>query len=78
MTIILMTIGVTAIYEIGMYLINYMIISINVEIIPFIKILLIEILYNVIITIILYPILQKAGYYIEESFRGKEILTRYY
>lgn len=78
MTIILMTIGVTAVYEIGLYLLNYMIISINVEILAFIKILLIEILYNVIITIILYPLLQKAGYYIEESFRGKEILTRYY
>lgn len=78
MTIILMTIGVTVIYEIGVYLLNYMIISINIEILPFIKILLIEILYNVIITIILYPLLQKIGYYIEESFRGKEILTRYY
>lgn len=78
MTIILMTVGITAIYEIGIYFLNYMIISINVEILAFIKILLIEILYNVIITIILYPLLQKAGYYIEESFRGKEILTRYY
>lgn len=78
MTIILMTAGVTIIYEIGLYILNYMIISTNIEIIPFIKILLIETLYNVIITIILYPILQKVGYYIEESFRGKEILTRYY
>ncbi len=77
-TIIIMTMGVTAIYEIGLYILNYAILSINVEIIPFIKILLVETLYNVIITIILYPILQKAGYYIEESFRGKQILTRYY
>lgn len=77
-TIILMTMGVTAIYEIGVYILNYAIISINVEIMPFIKILLVEILYNVIIITILYPILQKAGYYIEESFRGKQILTRYY
>lgn len=78
MTIILMTIAVTAIYEIGVYILNSMIISINIEIIPFIKILLIEILYNIIITIILYPLLQKAGYYIEEAFRGKQILTRYF
>ena len=78
MTIILMTIGVTAIYEIGMYILNYAIVSINVEIIPFVKILLVEILYNVIITIILYPLLQKAGYYIEDTFRGRQILTRYY
>ncbi len=78
MTMILMTVGTTAIYEIGMYFLNYIIIGINLEIIPFIIILLIELLYNVIITIILYPLLQKAGYYIEESFRGREILTRYY
>lgn len=77
-TIILITIGVTAIYEIGLYTLNYAIVSINFEIIPFIKILLVEIFYNIIITIILYPLLQKAGYYIEEVFRGKQILTRYY
>lgn len=78
MTIILMTALTTAIYEIGSYLLNYIIISTNLEILPFIKILLIEIIYNTILTIILYPLLQKLGYYIEESFRGKQILTRYY
>lgn len=77
-TIILMTIGVTAIYEIGSYILNYMIVSINFEIIPFLKILLIEMLYNAIIVIIMYPLLQKVGYYIEDVFRGKQILTRYY
>lgn len=78
MTIILMTIGATAIYELGTYILNYFIISSTIEIIPFIKILLIEILYNVLLTIIFYPLLQKAGYYIEEAFRGNQILTRYF
>lgn len=77
-TIILMTILATAIYEIGSYILNYIIVSTTIEIIPFIKILLIEILYNTILTIILYPLLQKAGYYIEEAFRGNQILTRYF
>ena len=77
-TIILMTILVTAIYEIGGYILNHIILSTNIEIMLFTKILLIEALYNAIIIIILYPLLQKAGYYIEESFRGKQILTRYY
>lgn len=77
-TIILMTIGATAIYELGSYILNYFIISATIEIIPFMKILLIETLYNVIITIIFYPLLQKAGYYIEESFKGNQILTRYF
>ncbi len=78
MTIILMTILSTAIYEIGSILLNYIIVSINIEMLPFIKILLIEILYNVILITILYPLIEKAGYYIEEAFKGKQILTRYY
>lgn len=77
-TIILMVAGATFIYEAGVYLMNIIILSSTMEIIPFIKIVLVEILYNVILTIILYPILQKAGYYIEESFRGSQILTRYF
>lgn len=77
-TIIIMTIAATAVYEIGSYIFNYFIVSTAIEIIPFIKILLIEILYNIILTIILYPLLQKAGYYIEEAFRGNQILTRYF
>lgn len=78
MTIILMTIVATATYEIGVYILNYIIVSTNIEILLFIKILLVEVIYNAILTIILYPLLQKAGYYIEEAFRGKQILTRYY
>lgn len=77
-TIILMTAGVTFIYEVGVYVMNIIILSSTMEIIPFIKIVLVEILYNVILTIILYPLLQKAGYYMEESFRGTQILTRYF
>ena len=77
-TIILMTIGATAIYEIGIYILNILILSMTPEIIPFIKILSIEILYNILLIIILYPILQKAGYYIEDAFRGNRILTKYF
>lgn len=78
MTIILMTIGVTTLYEVGVYILNHIIIYTTIEIIPFIKILVIENLYNVILTIILYPLFQKAGYFIEDSFKGKQILTRYF
>lgn len=78
MTIIVMTIGVTTFYEVGMYIMNHFVIGTTIEIIPFIKILLIENLYNVLITIILYPLFQKAGYFIEDSFKGKQILTRYF
>lgn len=77
-TTIIMTIGVTIVYEIGVYLLNYIIIHSAVEIVPFLKILLIETIYNVFIVIIFYPLLQKGGHYIEEIFREKKILTRYF
>ena len=78
MTIILMTAMVTFLYEFGMYLLNYFIVSSTIELIPFLKIVVIEILYHVLLVIIFYPLLQKAGYYIEEVFRKKKILTRYF
>lgn len=78
MTIILMTAMVTFLYEFGMYLLNYFIVSSTIELIPFLKIVVIEILYHVLLVIIFYPLLQKAGYYIEEVFRQKKILTRYF
>lgn len=78
MTIILMTVGITFIYELGVYLLNAIIVSTSIEIIPFLKIIAIEIVYNVLLTIILYPLIQKAGYYIEEVFKGSRILTRYF
>ena len=78
MTIILMTVVVTFIYELGVYLLNYFIVSTTIEMIPFLKIVLIEIVYHVLLVIIFYPLLQRAGYYIEEAFREKKILTRYF
>ena len=78
LTIILMVAGTTAIYEIGTYVLQIVELSIYVEPLVFGKILLIEILYNVILTIILYPIMQKNGYRIENIFKGNQILTRYF
>lgn len=79
-TIMLMVIGATIVFELGVYLINAMILSYNLEILQFIKILLIETLYNTLITIVIYPILQNTGYYIEETFKSRNLnlLTRYF
>lgn len=78
LTIILMTAIVTLIYEIGLYLLSNLIVQSTIEILPFIKIAIIEMLYNVILIIILYPFIQKVGFYIEETFRQKQILTKYF
>jgi len=77
-TIMLMVMGSTCIFEIGTYILQIVQLSIYVEIMPFIITLLIEVLYNTILTIILYPIMQKFGYRIEENFKGQKILTRYF
>lgn len=68
----------TVIYEIGVYVLRYIMFEINIELISFIKILLVETIYNIILTIILYPIMQLTGYDVEEEFKGSKILTRYF
>lgn len=77
-TMMLMVIGSTCLYEIGVYLLQMIQLSIHIEILPFLITLLIEVLYNTLVTIILYPIIQKLGYTIEDIFKGQKILTRYF
>lgn len=77
-TVMIMVIGCTMIYEIGVYIISYLLQGINIEILSFIKILLVEIIFNTILTIIFYPLIQKTGYNIEEQYKGNKILTRYF
>ena len=78
MTIMVMGVVATAIFEILSYVLNYIFISINVEILNFVRILAIEIIFNLILTIILYPWMQKFGYYIENEYKGNKILTKYF
>ena len=78
LTIIIIGAIATAIYEIGYYALNVIIFQFDAEIIYFIKILLIELLYNSLITIIIYPIIQKAGFAIDRNFKKDNILTRYF
>ena len=77
-TIMLMMAGSTVIFELGSYIFNVITLDMNLEIVSFIKILLIEVIYNIIIVIIIYPLIQKLGYLLEEVFKTKNILTRYF
>lgn len=77
-TIIIMIIGATIIFETGSYIFNLITLDITAEFLSFIKILFIETLYNVIITIIIYPLIQKLGHILEEVFKTRNILTRYF
>ena len=77
-TIMFMVLGATLIFEVINYVLNYMLNGMSTELINFIKILAIEIIYNLIIVIILYPMIQKFGYGIEIVYKGNRILTRYF
>ena len=77
-TILLMGIISTIIYEIVLYGIRYITIGINFEILEFIKILAIEVIYNVLIVLILYPLIKITGYEIESEIKGDKIFTRYF
>ena len=77
-TIMIMVVGATIVSETGIYLINSLILKSNIEILEFIKIVLVETVFNIIITIILYSLLQKLGYKLEDEFKQSKILTRYF
>lgn len=78
LTIMVMVFVSTILFEIGLYFLGYLVFKSSVEILPFIRILLIEAIFNVIITIIIYPLMQNIGYKIENEVKGSKILTRYF
>lgn len=77
-TIMLMVAGMTCLFEIGMYVFSVFLLSANLDIIAFLKTFVIEIVDTVILTIIVYPLFPIFGYPIEENFKGKTILTKYF
>lgn len=77
-TLILMIAGSTVIYELGELIFRIIKWNNVIEIIPFTKILLIETIFNIILVIIFYSLIQKAGNYLENLFKNKEVMTRYF
>ena len=77
-TLIIMVVTSTIAFEVGSYILSYFIYNNYIQIWPFIQILLIECLYNALLTIILYPLIQMSGNKIEEKYKGNKILTRYF
>ena len=76
--VIFMGVACTIIYEATLYTVQIVLKGINVEVFQFIKILLIEIIYNTLLIIILYPLMKFTGYEIENEVKGDKILTRYF
>ena len=77
-SIIIMYMISTALFEIGYYSFGCIKFGVDPQILRFIIILLVEIIYNTVLIILFYPLIKKAGYYIENIFKGKKLLTRYF
>lgn len=77
-TMMIMIIISTCLYEIGSFIFHYFVNEANIPVGIFIKILIIENLFNVILTIIIYPLMIKLGYKLEKVFKENKILTRYF
>lgn len=78
MTLIVMSAISTLVCEIISYIFQIILFKLSFELGAFIKIILIELLFNSMIIIIIYPMLQKAGILLEKVFNENKILTRYY
>ena len=78
--IVILLIGAfcTLIYEVLLYIFQIIFFNVSVEIFPFLKILVIEIIYNILIITTIYPIMKNVGYEVESEIKGDKILTRYF
>lgn len=77
-TILLMCVGATFIFEFGYYIVNSIVFDFNIEFWYFIKLIVIEIIYNILLLIIIYPLFQKIGYMLDRKFKKSNLLTRYF
>lgn len=69
--------GTTLICEIIAYI--YKIINgASLEVFAFLKIVLIEMIFNLMIIIIVYPLIRKLGEKLEKVFNEDKILTKYF
>lgn len=75
-TIILIITAGTAFFEIVFYAFKIITTGATLEALQFIKMLAIEIIFNILITIILYPFIQKMGNILEKLF--KNVTLRYF
>lgn len=77
-TILLMVAGSTILFETIVYLYTSIRYLIPLQILGFTKIVLIEVVFNILLTIMLYPLIRKMEYFLEDTFKKRKILTRYF
>ena len=77
-TFMRMTMVVTVLCEVVSYTLQIILLNADANFINFMKIILIEAIYNAILIIILYPLIQKLGNKTEEIFTETKSFMKYY
>lgn len=74
-SIIIMVILSTLIFELGGYFIKSIVLSFQIEMLSFLKILFCEELYNTILIIIFFGLIKKLGYIMERKLKRNNMYT---
>ena len=74
-SIIIMVIVSTILFEMTSYFLKSIILEFEFELLPFLKILAIECLYNVLLTIIFFKPFKKLGYKMERNLKRNNMYT---
>ena len=77
-TFMIITMVVTVLCEVVSYTLQIILLNADANFINFMKIILIEAIYNAILIIILYPLIQKLGNKTEEIFTETKSFMKYY
>lgn len=77
-TLIIMSSITTGGYELLRVCYRYMFYSSHIAFIQFVTTLSIELLFNAILIIILYPIINKIGIIADDTFNGNDAITKYF
>jgi len=78
MTFIVTSAFAVAICEFLSYILQIILYKLSFETGPFLRIILLEIIFNSLIIMIIYPIIEKLGEKLEKVFTESKIKTRYY
>lgn len=68
----------TIIYEFVKYILRVVILSFDIEVLEFFKIVSIEAIYNMLILMVIYSVFKILGEITNEIFNKKNVLTRYF
>ncbi len=77
-TLIIMSSITTGIYELLRVCYRYMFFSSQMGFVQFITTVAIELLFNALLIIILYPIINKSAIVVDDTFNGNDTITKYF